>query len=183
MTPDIPDSNHKMCFPWKLCSEGQQIPSLLHCFIDVYHLKWDTSECFCLPFRALLKCFQSTAPVGIRFLLCSSVSSFFPLGRNSSALFNPGKTRKWELLERGVEDSSCLSWAECLCAAPAHHPSSSWANGEREEFPGGHSPHSERTGWERCEEPHELRTRSTTVGLRKRKRLNTKKHRLTVRDT
>lgn len=38
------------------------------------------------------------------------------------------------------------------------------------ESPEGHSPHSERAGWERCEEPHELGLRSTTARLRKREK-------------
>lgn len=122
MTPDVPEPNQKMCFPWKLCSEGQQIPSLLHCLIDVCHLKWDTSEYFCLPFKALPKCFSSTAPTGIRFLLCC----FFlllPLGPNSSALFNPGKTRKWALLGGGVGFlspilSACVLLLQLILPAP-----------------------------------------------------------------
>lgn len=166
MTPDVPEPNQKMCLPWKLCSEGQQIPSLLHCLIDVCHLKWDTSEYFCLPFKALPKCFSSTAPTGIRFLLCC----FFlllPLGPNSSALFNPGKTRKWALLGGGV---GFLSPILSACVPPAHPPGSPWANGEGQESPGGHSPRSEGAGWQRCEEPRELCLRNATSGLRKREK-------------
>lgn len=64
--------------------------------------------------------------------------------------------------KRGRIPLACLETSACvllllIVLAPA----------EQMESPGSHSG---RAGWERCEEPHELCLRSTTVGLRKREK-------------
>lgn len=98
MTPDIPEPNHTMCFPWKLCSEGQQIPLLLHCFTDVCHWSETKVSISASLLKLCLNAFQQQLPSESDF---SFFVLFPPFSSGAKQLSNVYSWEKQEIRVTG----------------------------------------------------------------------------------